>query len=47
MDEKTKQKNSWEKPTKFQILNFITSSIALLIAITSFNSRNIKLVIAI
>lgn len=43
MDEKTKQKNSWEKPTKFQILNFITSSIALLIAITSLILRLLKL----
>lgn len=43
MDKKTKQKNSWEKPTKFQILNFITSSIALLIAITSLILRLLKL----
>lgn len=43
MEERTEQKNSWKKPTKFQIINMITSSIALLIAIISLILRLLKL----
>lgn len=40
---KKDNKNSWEKPTKFQIFNLITSSIALLIAIISLILQLLKL----
>ena len=41
--EKTSKKNSWQKPTKFQIFNLIISFIALLIATISLILRLLKL----
>lgn len=41
--EKASKKNSWQKPTKFQIFNLIISFTALLIATTSLILRLLKL----